>query len=429
MSKLNIIKNISFLWMGSILGAGLAFLTQVYIARILGPREFGAFSSSLIFINILVPLAGFGIPQFWLRVYGSEGKAAVRWLRSSVQLGTICTIISLIIIILWSEIGNHEADFKKIIYLLTPFLVGQVALEYLTSKLQLEEKYISLITWQLLPHATRLILITTTSITMEGNADISTLGMIYAATGAVMLLIATLGIYGMRSHKFKPAGHHHYLPSPTTQATLKTAAIESAPFALAGIFHLIYFQGAIIFLKEILGSNEAGLYNAAFLIISGVYLFPSAIYQKYMLPKIHRWANHNQELYLRSYKVGNIYMLTFGGIFLAITWLLSPSIINTLFGEDFKESIQILKYLSLCIPIRFLATSVGSLLVTHAHMQNKVKIMFATALTNIALNLALIPEFGIKGALWATIICESMLLLGYYIAAKFSVLNNIKTDK
>src|SRR3546814_4412984 len=46
--------------------------------------------------------------------------------------------------------------------------------------------------------------------------------------------------------------------------------------------------------------EAAGVYNVAFVIMSAVYLIPSVIYQKFLLPKIHIWANHDQETFVKA---------------------------------------------------------------------------------------------------------------------------------
>jgi O-antigen/teichoic acid export membrane protein len=69
-SKKQALKAISLLWLGSLLGAGCAFLTQVILARQLGPAEFGAFATAFAMVTMLMPLAGFGVAQYWQRGVG-----------------------------------------------------------------------------------------------------------------------------------------------------------------------------------------------------------------------------------------------------------------------------------------------------------------------------------------------------------------------
>ena len=64
----------------------MVFLTQTLLARELGPDAYGLFASSLATVTMIAPLAGFGLTQFRLKVYGVEGWAAARWLAPSLAL-------------------------------------------------------------------------------------------------------------------------------------------------------------------------------------------------------------------------------------------------------------------------------------------------------------------------------------------------------
>ncbi|MBW6519414.1 MAG: oligosaccharide flippase family protein [Desulfoarculaceae bacterium] len=78
------------------MGAGCAFLTQVLLARELGPAAFGAFAAALAMVVLVAPLAGFGVAGFWLKAFGQEGWQAVRWLRASLKYTLLNTLLVLV---------------------------------------------------------------------------------------------------------------------------------------------------------------------------------------------------------------------------------------------------------------------------------------------------------------------------------------------
>src|SRR5690554_3415947 len=86
------LKPISLLWASSMLGAGVTFFTQVLIARWVGVSDFGEFSSALAVVTMVSPLAGFGIQAFWLKVFGEEGVAAMRWIGGSLRFALFSTL-------------------------------------------------------------------------------------------------------------------------------------------------------------------------------------------------------------------------------------------------------------------------------------------------------------------------------------------------
>ena len=72
MIKKKAFNALALLWLGTLIGAGLAFLTQIILARKLGSEYFGMFSAVLAMVTLVTPLAGFGISQLWLKVFGQE---------------------------------------------------------------------------------------------------------------------------------------------------------------------------------------------------------------------------------------------------------------------------------------------------------------------------------------------------------------------
>src|SRR5690606_1681884 len=73
----------------------------------------------------------------------------------------------------------------------------------------------------------------------------------------------------------------------------------------------------------------------------------------------------------------------------------------------------VIAILCVAIPGRYLATSVGAVLVTQDNMRRKVWLMGLTAAVNVGLNLWLIPRYGVAGAAWATVASETVLLMLY----------------
>lgn len=414
----NSLKPISALWIGSLLSAGLAFLTQVILARTLGAKGFGNYSSALATISILVPFAGFGISQYWLKVFGQEGWEATRWLKSSFHFILASTIATIACAIIWAQFGPHSNETKSLLIILSLYILGQITTELTSSKLQLEERHLTLAIWQLSPHALRLFLVAAIATTATDHLTAISAAWMYSGVSLVTLAIGAALLFRMFSGKLDLKGHEKLSTPTLATPSLFETAIKSWPFGLAGIFYLIFFQSSIVIINYLSGPEPAGLYNTAFIIMSAIYLFPSVIYQKFMIPKLHRWAKNDISRLEETYKIGGKYMIITGLAAMLLVWLAAPLTIEVLFGHEYKEAIPLILILSLSIPIRFLATSTGSMLVTQELMRKKVKYMGATALANIALNLILIPHAGSTGAAISTVICEILLLIIYTISVK-----------
>jgi len=375
-------------------------------------------------VTMVAPLASFGVGGFWLKVFGQEGWQALRWLQGSFKYTALSTFLVLFALLLWAVFGPHDETTLNLLMVLSTFLFGQVVIELVSAKLQLEERYLLLAIWQFLPHLLRFLLVALLFSVLAELMTLQNLSFVYALTSLSVFAFGLFFLGRMYCGRLDLKGHGEPKTrslQPVFPSSVKQVAAQSWPFGLAGIFYLIYFQSDIILLKYIAGDEPAGIYNVAFVIMTAVYLLPSVIYQKFLLPKIHRWAHSDRDRFYRAYRVGTWLMLKLGLIAMLAIWLLAPWGVQIFFGDSYMGAVVPLSILALAAPIRFVATSVGATLVTQEHMRRKVWLMAATAFFNIALNIGLIPHHGVAGAAIATVVSDACLLFLYLYSAKYYV--------
>ena len=199
--------------------------------------------------------------------------------------------------------------------------------------------------------------------------------------------------------------------SPTIRSTIA----KSSPFGLEGFLFLVYYQTDIVLLRYLVSEEAAGLYSVGALAMAAAYLFPSVMYQKILLSRIHRWAYQDHEKLKYFVRAGSLIIVLFGVIVMVIIWHVAPYFVRLIFGPSFEASISILTLLNFAIPFRYLASHLGSVLSTRDFIWVNLKITATTALLNIILNILLIPEHGPAGAAVATIISHAVLALLFAI--------------
>jgi len=414
---MSVVKNVSRVWLGSILGAVLGFLLQAIIARNLTVVEFGYFSSVYAAVGLLIPIAGFGIAQYWLKIFGQYGMAAKVYIPPALKLLAINFVFICLILMCWAYFESNSPEIVFIILFLSVHVVGQVTIEILFSRYQLEENYSVIFYIQFVPHFLRFLAAIILLYALGGSFSPKYAALAYAIAAFLLIAIAIMPVRNFILGEFPLAGHKK---SNLTLDTVRVGSVlkESWPFAFAALFHLIYFQSDIIILKYIKGDQSAGYYSVAFMILTAVLIFPSVVYQKVLLPRLHRWAHDDRDKFHSAYKKGNFIMAVMGVIAMSLTWLLAPILIPLLFGNKYEYSVVILNVTALSIPILFVASSVGAVLVTKENMKIKVKIMFFVAVFNLVLNIMFIPIYGELGAAVTTVVSNFMLLIGYYYVSE-----------
>ena len=415
--KNNTIRIISFLWLGQTISGVAAFSTQVLLSKTLTIVEYGALSVAMSAVMLFSSLAVFGIGGYWLRCFGREGWAGFRWVPGSLRLVIVSTIFTLLGIMIWAWFGGPDPAVKPLMFWLSGLLVSQTVLELAFSVFQLQGQHNKLALWQLAPHLSRLLVALVAYflgfnaiVVAQGYLIFALIILAYCITYLIRIKQRKILLYG---HGEKPS-NMHIIEYPRMIDVAKNAW----PFAVAGVFYLIYFQSNLILIAWIKNTEQAAIYNVAFVILSAVYLLPSVIYQKFLLPYFHRWAEHDRGRFLSIYRYGNGLMVVLGLIFGILLAALSPIGIPLIFGHQYSSAGNLMLLLCLCVPVRFLSISVGTTLVTGEHMKLKVRYQGLVAVLNVALNLILIPVYGIYGAAMVTVICEIVLLSTYLFAVK-----------
>lgn len=397
-----------------------AFGLQVVLARQLSPENYGVFVSTLAFITLIAALANAGIPGFWLRVFGNERKNALRWMPVSLRLLVFSLAFFITVLWIWAFLGPHDNLNQKLLFMLSPLLVGQIAIDLINAKFQLEERFHLLGVWQLMQNMLRFAAVMLLILFFnQATLGIEEVAVAFIMVALISFVLVSVPLLHLFQGKLKlSATNIQTIPAHNVSVSLKEIASQSYPFALSGILYVVYFQSDIILLNYLDSGAAAGIYNIAFTVMAAVYLFPNVVYQKFLLPKLHRWKIHDPQRLESVSRLGSKLMFVIGLLVMLILWMVVPWLIPRLFGPDYQQAIFYLNILAICAPIRFLASSIASQLLNHSEMRMKVLCMAVVAIINVILNFLIIPVWGAAGAAITTVISEILLLIFFFLAIK-----------
>ena len=411
------------LWVATVASAGMVFLTQIILARQLGPEAYGLFASSLAIVTMIAPLAGFGLSQYRLKAYGSEGWRAERWIRPSLRFSLITTVLAMVIVLVWAFLFTPDRSTRNTLIFLVPIIPALFAVDLVGSKLRLEERYASLSWWQILVAVTRFPLALALLVLPALGVKFVTIGYCVAALLVLGLAIPQLqklvrgqiDLLGHGPREIERSG------DPLASPSMLQLWAQAWPFGLAAILYPIFFQVSTVMLKYMQGDAAAGKYGLAMQVMMAVYLIPTTIYQKFLLSKLNRWASHDKQKFMAVYVRGAWYMPILGLAIALAIWACARTLVPIIFGQSYAQVSTILGILALCIPIRFLSTAVGSVLLTGGQMYFRVIAMGLAALVTIGLNLFFISRYDEVGAAFSTLGGELILLLLISIGARRTI--------
>jgi O-antigen/teichoic acid export membrane protein len=194
-------------------------------------------------------------------------------------------------------------------------------------------------------------------------------------------------------------------------ATWKTILSRSWPIAISIVFNLLYLKGDILFLAYFREQAEVGIYGVAYRIIDVLTVVP-VMFMGLILPSlVAAWSNKDQKTFDKRVKqTFNLFMMAVIPIIIGAQ-ATATELTTLIAGEEFVQAGPVLALLILALLGVFLGGLYGHLIVA----LNKQRVMtwgyIAVAIVAITGYLWLIPNYGMWGAVWVTLVSEGLIAL------------------
>lgn len=397
----NISRNIIYLFFDKVYGAIISLLFLSILTSYLGPELFGVWSYILSFASIAVPLSTAGTNYTIVKKFSlNQNPAEVA--NQAFLLRLLASITTTIILILAFIVITPKTATQEEIITLTFFLAAMIlnninlSVLYNEYKIKNEKNVLAKNIGLTIGTGIKILLI-------YNNASISEIAVVTILESLIFFLV---GYYLTDLHIVANFSKKVFSDS-------RKLLSESLPLLFSSVVVIIYLKVDIILLRHFVGIEEVGYYAAAARISEMLYAAPVAI-STVFFPVIMKEINFNKETKrnrIRFYAI--VFYLC---LFLSISCsLLSPQIIQVIYGSSFYDASQILSLH--CVSIIFIGflTSSSKELIA----KNKYKLIFyrdlAGLFSNLLLNFILIPNYGALGAAVST-------LISYFFA---SVLANL----
>lgn len=398
----------SLLSVSALGSAGLAFAVQATLARSLSPSEYGQFAAALAVVTIIAPAVGFGVPSFWLKAYGTEGWAAKRWMEASVRFITRSALACLAAAALWAWLGTADARTSQLLLSMLPVVLTQGVIEMASAKLQLEERFGRVAMWQALQHAGRLMLVLAC---WQLGASSEAIALGFGCIGAIVTLGAWRSIAALQRGAVALIGHGSESAARSANGSLPTPSINelwlnAMPFGVSSLLFYAYTQSGLVIVSHLGTAQDAGVYSVAVTILTALYLLPTVLFQKLLMPRLHRWAASGDERLERMYRDGNKWMFASGVVLAGIAAWLAPAVIPLVFGRQYEQSVNVVVLMTLSTPFRFLTVSASSVMTTRNLIRVRNRCALAALLFSVIAGVIGVLLAGIVGAAVASIAGE-----------------------
>lgn len=398
-------SNTSWLLSEKIIRLVLNFIVMIAVVRYLGPDQFGTYSYSISFYGLFVAFISLGMEGISIRELVKHPDNRDQILGSVFYSQLMGAVLAIIFILLTLFITSEELSVSILILIISAssfFQTLNVVDYYFRSTVKAKYSVYVLSTSVLLVSITKFILILV-------KAPLVAFVLAYTFE----FVFNSIG-YFIAYHKQKLKIVDWKFDKTLALKMLK----DSWPLILSGVFVSVYAKIDQVLIKKMLDSESVGFYAAAVRLSEAWYFLPIAI-SNALFPAIVNAKHIGKELYYsRLQKLYDI--LTWIAISIAVpVSLFSNQIISLLYGAKYLPSASILTIYIWAGVAVFLGVASSQFLIT----ENLTKISFYRTsigmVLNVLLNIILIPEYGIIGSAFATLISYSI--------ATFSILffNNL----
>lgn len=394
-------KNMGWMFFAKIASMAVTFFATAYIARNLGPTNYGQLSYAISFVSIFSFLSSLGVEQVLYRDLIKYPEKRNSYLGSAVFIRIVASIVTAIIcIIVATFLSPKDVSLSIISIISLTFVCGSFGLLSMEFQADAQSKYPSIFSVTVVIILNLLKIVT---IYRDG-------GVLYLAGIIVLepILYSIMYIY-LRKKFYGP------LSGLRVEKKLVISLLkDSFPLLFASAFYLIYARIDQVMIKNMMGAEYVGLYDAAVRMSEISYFIPNIIVAS-LFPAIVNAKKVSEELYYKRIRklLATLFFVS-AGIAL-ITTLASSYITLIIFGTGFITASSVLKiyvWSNIGAAINLLAQQI---LVAENLTKNVSLTIFFGMLSNVLLNLLLIPKYGMSGAAFASLVSYIIPFLSLFI--------------
>lgn len=391
-SLLAVIHNSGWIFFDKILRALLGLLVSAWVARYLGPTQFGELAYCIAFIAIFQSMTNLGLDGIVVREVANHPNRANVVLGTTFQLRLLMGIFSWILaLVIYGVTNSFYGEGIWIIGLVGAGMIFQVADTvdlWFQGNSQSKRTVFAKASAYLLSNAIRVCLVLI-------EAPLIAFAGVIAVEGA--LTASALYI----SYRQFPTPHLWKKNHPEARNLLK----ESWPYLISGLSIMLYMRIDQVMIKSMLGDFELGIFSAAIPISNLWNMIPMAICAS-IAPFIARKKLQGNEAYERALvKMFRIFWAICIMIIVVI-WLLSSSLVHLMYGHAFNKTADVLNiYVLSCIPV-FMGVGQNLWLLNEKKSNIFLLQTITGALVCVVTNFIFLPLWGVSGAAFAAILSQ-----------------------
>lgn len=385
--------NTGWMFVGQIFSMVMTFFVGVWLARYLGPENYGIINYSLAFVGMFTFIANLGIGTILFRELAKYPEKKDELLGTSFRLLMHSGLIAFSLVVVSSFIFESSTFIRSLIilysstFLWSAFSIIQI---FFQAAVKAKKNVYASIVAGIASSLLKVLLI----ISGKGIIWLMLIFVFESLFGTILVIVN----YKKNGYNFSAWKYNRSLA--------KEIMTSSWFMMLAASASYLFMKVDQVMVGKYLGGHSVGLYAAAVRLVEIWYFVPGLICSS-LFPAIVNAKKVDEKKYRDRLKKLYILLVSIAVLIAIPSTILAPWAINLLFGNAYSEAAGILKI--------YVWSGMGLFLLWGLQQyflaEDKLKMIFYVYLfsmiANITLNVILIPKFGLEGAAWATLISYS----------------------
>jgi len=405
------LRNMSYLTMASLSSQILGFLFVIYVARTLGPEEFGIFNTVGAFVGLFAFMTLTGYQKVLIRESAGQLDNLEDNIRNIFALKMLLCFFSICSVVVCSFLTNYEYRiiFFIFLYSFTLLFNDVTGLLHVVFYSHNQMKYVAFS-----GIVQRLLYITPTSVCIYFGGGVEFMIILFTLSTMLNAFINYHFVKKKFSIKLDLKLVKHFV---LEKRLFKQAFI----FSLLGFIGFLYSKIDIAMISWFLDQKSVGLYSAAYKLIQPVELLTGTLSVSFFPLAVARFkekkAMKAKKLFIYCFFIALIVF----PVALIIS-LFSKDIMKLLYGSAYSEAHLVLRYLIWIIPLVLIAKPFAIAIEANHHEKALIIPNILRAVSNVLLNYLLVGKYGYMGIVYSTIITYSWCIIFVNFGYQYFVL-------
>jgi len=399
----NVARNTFYIFVSNVFRIILNGVLFFVVARVIGVEELGRFQFALSYAALFTIFTHLGISDLIIREIATDPSKSGIWLSKAFVTKLIAGSVALIAT-MTGVILSGKPELVVELVLITGITASIIASFDAVAYFVLIalEKMLAVLWLSILRYGLTLIL--GLSALLLGTGAKGVLIAMLAAQAVYMLAVYAVLIfkYGVKFRRF-----------PISE--LPRFVLSCLPFAVAGVFYIIFVQAGYTIVSFMAGDKATGEYTAAAKLINYLNFIPGTVYQAIYPALSRKYKTSPGDVVAPTLKTLR-YLSAFALPVAIFLFIRSEAVITLAFGVDYIEAVPLLMIMSVALPFTFITIITESAVFSiHGEKFDAIASGGITLLF-VASNIILIMLMGVLGAALAytiSLVVHSALRTGY----------------